>query len=66
MRDVCEFIEGMPSEALTTPALLSQRERREQDEEERAKGFFLALFPSLPLWERGARGVRASEGRDFS
>ena len=25
MQNVCEFIEGVPSEALTTPALLSQR-----------------------------------------
>jgi hypothetical protein len=44
----------MPFEALTSPALLSQRERREKDEETTAKGFFfLDLFPSLPLGERG-------------
>jgi hypothetical protein len=36
--------------ALTSPALLSQRERREKEAEN--KGSFL-LFPSLPLGERG-------------
>jgi allantoinase len=38
-----------PSEALTSPALLSRRERREKDVAKRS--FF--LFPSLPLGERG-------------
>jgi len=37
----------MPSEALTSPALLSQRERREK------KFKTLSLFPSLPPGERG-------------
>jgi hypothetical protein len=35
----------MASEALTTPALLSQRERREKD---RGRGMFF----TLSLWER--------------
>ena len=50
---------GMPSEALTTPALLSQRERREKNW---LNGFIYWLRSPLSLWERGARGVRASEG----
>jgi len=45
------FRGGMPSEALTTPALLSQRERREEDRKRVFLRFF--LFPSLPLGERG-------------
>src|SRR5262245_45060347 len=50
----------MPSEALTTPALLSQRERREKD-----RNAFFFVFSCSPLSprERGVRGVRASEGR---
>jgi len=44
----------VPSEALTTPALLSQREMREK--EKQSKKFF--LFPSLPPGERG----QGSEG----
>src|SRR6185436_16472612 len=46
-------------EALTTPALLSQRERREKDRA--AKKAPLLLSP-LSLRERGVRGVRASKG----
>jgi hypothetical protein len=41
-------------EALTSPALLSQRERREKDR----SGKVSSLFPSLPLGERG----QGSEG----
>jgi hypothetical protein len=37
----------MPSEALTTPALLSQRERREKDVS------FLGLVPLSPLGREG-------------
>src|SRR5262245_39625400 len=47
-------------EALTTPALLSQRERREKD---RNTFFFVFSCSPLSLRERGVRGVRASEGR---
>src|SRR6185295_4706385 len=47
-------------EALTSPALLSQRERREKDGE---KSLFFWLCSPLSLRERGVRGVRASEGR---
>jgi hypothetical protein len=39
----------VPFEALTTPALLSQRERRENSR----KTSIFFLFPSLPLGERG-------------
>jgi hypothetical protein len=40
-----------PCEDLTTPALLSHRERREKD---RKRVFFvLSCSPSLPLGERG-------------
>ena len=46
---------GLPSEALTSPALLSQRERREKDETQPAVTGF---FPSLPPGERG----QGSEG----
>jgi hypothetical protein len=42
----------MPSEALTTPALLTQRERRENDPSRNL------CFPSLPPGERG----QGSEG----
>jgi len=45
-------------EALTTPALLSQRERREKNRTAKAP---LLLSP-LSLRERGVRGVRASKG----
>ena len=44
----------MPSEALTTPALLSQRERRENSKK-------AWIFPSLPLGERG-QGSEGSGG----
>jgi len=37
----------LPAKALTTPALLSQRERREKNK----KNCF--FFPPLSLWERG-------------
>jgi len=45
----------MPSEALTSPTLLSPRERREKDEE-------ICFLSPLSPRERGVRGVRASEG----
>jgi hypothetical protein len=48
---------AVPSEALTSPALLSQRERREKN-----RNTDLFSCSPLSLWERGARGVRASEG----
>jgi hypothetical protein len=51
----------VPSEALTSPALLSQRERREKKTKEGAFS-----YSPLSLWERGVRGVRASEGRTVS
>jgi hypothetical protein len=44
--------------ALTTPALLSQRERREKD----GYGLFV-YFPSLPLGERG-QGSEGFEGQN--
>jgi len=47
----------LPSEALTSPALLSQRERRENSRK--------AVISPLSPWERGVRGVRASEGREI-
>src|SRR6185295_722835 len=50
-----------PSEALTTPALLSQRERREKNGETTGQGFSWLCSPLSPR-ERGVRGVRASEG----
>jgi hypothetical protein len=53
---------GVPSEALTSPALLSQGERREKDGEITFQRFFLGFISPLSLWERGVRGVRASEG----
>jgi hypothetical protein len=43
----------LPSEALTSPPLLSQRERREKEEAEKIPRCFSFLFPSLPLGERG-------------
>jgi hypothetical protein len=43
----------MRSEALTSPALLSLRERREKDEKLGKGVLSLALSPSLPLGERG-------------
>jgi hypothetical protein len=42
-----------PFEALTTPALLSQRERREKNFAP-CRGLF--LFPLLAPWERRGRG----------
>src|SRR6185295_297503 len=50
-----EAFGGVPSEALTSPALLSQRERREKRKVKRE----LFLVSPLSPWERGARG---SEG----
>jgi len=50
---------GVPSETLTTPALLSQRERREKNETvgcavRTANPLVVRYrFPSLPLGERG-------------
>jgi hypothetical protein len=44
----------MPSEALTTPALLSQRERREKDGEKTAKGVLCLGF--IPLSPPGREG----------
>jgi hypothetical protein len=38
------LLNGLPFEALTTPALLSQRERREKDVDRRF--FFFPLSPS--------------------
>jgi hypothetical protein len=49
----------MPAEALTSPALLSQRERREKEFENKG----VSSCSPLSLWERGVRGVRASKGR---
>jgi len=43
-------------EALTSPALLSQRERREKNKKAGSRS-------PLSLWERGVRGVRASKTR---
>jgi hypothetical protein len=56
VRQICADV---PCEALTSPALLSQRERREKDRKLEMKIFekpfpvALFLFPSLPLGERG-------------
>jgi penicillin-binding protein 1C len=47
-------------EALTSPALLSRGERRENSQ---GYGAFLGLHSPLSPWERGVRGVRASEGK---
>jgi hypothetical protein len=44
--------------ALTTPALLSQRERREKSGRKQA---VVVVFSPLSLRERGAGGVRASK-----
>jgi len=46
-----EALGGMPFEALTSPTLLSQGERREKEKTRVLLCFF--LFPSLPLGERG-------------
>jgi hypothetical protein len=45
----------VPTEALTSPALLSQRERREKEAENKE---FL-LVPLSPSGREGVRGVRA-------
>jgi hypothetical protein len=45
----------MPSEALTSPALLSQRERREKDGETTVKGFLFLDF--VPLSPPGREGL---------
>jgi hypothetical protein len=42
----------VPSEALTSPALLSQRERREED---RKRAFFFAFL--VPLSPSGREGL---------
>jgi hypothetical protein len=43
--------DGLGSEALTSPALLSQRERRENSKT--APPRFFCRFSPLSLWERG-------------
>jgi hypothetical protein len=43
----------VPSEALTTPALLSQRERREKDGKLQSRGSFLGFVPLSPLGREG-------------
>src|SRR6185295_10266996 len=53
----CPYWNGLPFEALTSPTLLSRGRGG------RKAFLFLVLFPSLSPRERGARGVRASEGR---
>src|SRR6185295_748560 len=56
LRYKLSFIEGSsPQRPLTSPALLSPRERREKNK------FFGSVSP-LSLGERGARGVRGPAG----
>jgi len=54
------LVEGLPCEALTPPAPLSQRERGEN---ERETMHFL-FFPSSPLWERRGRGGEGFAGHN--
>jgi len=51
----------LPFEALTSPALLSQRERREMEKQEQDL-LLSSSFSLLSLWERRAGEVRASKG----
>jgi hypothetical protein len=44
-------VQGVPSEALTSPALLSQRERREKNRDNGIS--FLGFFPLSPLGREG-------------
>ena len=65
MQNVCEFIEGVPPEALTPLTPLSQGERGEQNQEKEPFTVVSQSFSLLSLWDRRAGVVRASEGRDF-
>jgi hypothetical protein len=50
LQRVREFFGGLPSEALTSPALFSHRERREKD---RNTSFFVFLVPLSPSGREG-------------
>src|SRR6185295_10933926 len=54
---------GVPFEALTPLAPLSQRERGEQNQERKPSSVLSLSFSLLSLWERRAGVVRASERR---